>query len=99
MLVTVLTTNTTFYCYCPTHTYPAAFLTQIKERFHSLLRKETQQEIKYAMPVKVNILKIRGLGSQDRLSCCPNRFLKTLDGSQRVSARDFSHPPPPTRSH
>lgn len=36
-------------------------------RCHSLVRKETQQEIKYAMPVKVNILKVKGLGSQDTL--------------------------------
>lgn len=65
------------------------------ERDHSLVRKETQQEIKYAMPVKVNILKIKGPSSQDRLSCSHSGFLKTLDQSQRVSAKDHSHPPTP----
>lgn len=64
-------------------------------RARSLVRKETQQERKHAMPVKVNILKIKGPSSQDRLSCSHNGFLKTLDQSQRVSAKDHSHPPTP----
>lgn len=81
-----------------THTHTAFSNPNVKgERDHSLVRKETQQEVKYAMPVKVNILKIKGPSSQDRLSCSHNGFLKTLDQSQRVSAKDHSHPPtPPT---
>ena len=63
-----------------------------KEGFSGIGNKVS---IKYAMPVKVNILKIKGPSSQDRLSCSHSGFLKTLDQSQRVSAKDHSHPPTP----
>lgn len=80
----------------PSHTHTACSNPNVKgKRDHSLVRKETQREIKYAMPVKVNILKIKGPSSQDRLSCSHNSFLKTLDQSQRVSAKDHSHPRTP----
>lgn len=100
MLFTALMTiplSTTTPQYTPTHTHRAFSNPNIKrEIFYSLVRKAAQQEIKYAMPVKVNILKHRGLGSQDRLSYSHNGFLKTLDWSQRVSAKDHSLPPQPT---
>lgn len=80
----------------PSHTHTACSNPNVKgKRDHSLVRKDTQRERKYAMPVKVNILKIKGPSSQDRLSCSHNSFLKTLDQSQRVSAKDHSNPPTP----
>lgn len=85
MLVTVLMTKS----------FPLLaqhFLTRIKEQDFTFYLKKKQQEIKYAMPVKVNILKIRGLWFSGQTVLLLQLFSKDLGLKPGSICQGFQSP-------